>query len=741
MRHPGLFILCGIALAAPAAAQEPLVDPGQKTVRVVRTDVPPVIDGDLGDAVWTRAAVVDDLHQTEPIEYAAPYERTEIFILYDDDALYVGVRLYDTDPALITANNMRQNDNVAQDDRFYVTIDPFNDRRSGYYFGINPNGVRSDGLYRNVSEFYGDWETIFQAAAGRFAEGWTGEFEIPFKSISFDPTTDTWGLNFSRGIVRKDENLAWVSRNRQYNPSIAGLAVGFEGLKQGIGLDVVPSASARQSRAMSSDPLVPDADEAELEPSLDLAYKLTPQLNGSLTINTDFSATEVDDRQVNLDRFPLFFPEKRDFFLREADIFEFGGIGGQRQTSIPGFNSLAQNGRPFYSRRIGLSPTGEPIDLDYGGKISGRAGRFELGVLSVRQDDFASIPADNLSVIRAKAGVLEESTLGFIVTEGNPSGDLHNSLAGIDFQYHNTRLPGGRTLDADAWYQESDTEGVDSDQASFGVGVRVPTSEGIRGRLEYREFEANFNPALGLLSRRGVSDAAASLGYMLRTRGDYLRQWLINVDVEHVDYLDDGSTQTHALMFRPMVLRNSAGDELTLAYQDLSEGLANPFEISPGIVIPPGLYALESWGIQLSTATHRKVVLRTRFVDYRDGGFYAGNRDDSFLELVWKPSPHFGTSLSYDYADIDLPQGSFVTRLVRAGVDFVFSSKLSWVNLIQYDNVTETAGINMRLHFIPQAGRELFFVVNHNLEDPDGDNSFHTATADLTAKVSYTFRF
>jgi hypothetical protein len=734
-------LLCGAALAAPAVAQESLVDPGQKTVHVVRTDSPPVVDGDLSEAVWARAAIVDDLHQTEPIEYAMPSERTEILILYDDDALYIGARLYDKDPELITANNMRQNDNVAQDDRFYVTIDPFNDRRSGYYFGINPNGVRSDGLYRNVSEFYGDWETIFQVASGRFEEGWTAEFEIPFKSISFDPTTDTWGLNFSRGIVRKDENLAWVSRNRQYNPSIAGLAVGFEGLRQGIGLDIVPSASARQSHTMSGDPLVPDADDTDLEPSLDLAYKLTPQLNASLTINTDFSATEVDDRQVNLDRFPLFFPEKRDFFLREADIFEFGGIGGQRQTSIPGFNSLAQNGRPFYSRRIGLSPTGEPIDLDYGGKISGRAGRFELGVLSVLQDDFATIPADNLSVIRARAGVLEESTLGAIVTEGNPSGSLHNSLAGIDFQYHNTRLPGGRTLDADIWYQESDTEGVDSDQASFGVGVRVPTSEGVRGRLEYREFEANFNPALGLITRTNVSHAAASLGYMLRTRGDYLRSWLINVDVDNVDYLNDGSTQTHALMFRPMVLRNDEGDELMVAYQDLTEGVADPFEISPGIVIPDGLYAIESWGVQLSTAAHRKLVVRARLVDYGDGRFFDGNRDDTFVELVWKPSPHFGTSVSYEYSDVDLPQGSFVTRLVRAGIDFVFSSKLSWVNLIQYDNVTETAGINMRLHFIPQPGRDFFFVVNHNLEDLDRDDDFHTATADLTAKVSYTFRF
>ena len=312
-------------LAAPLGAQQALTDPGQKSVRVVRTDTPPVIDGDLGDAVWERAAYVDDLHQTLPVEYAEPSERTEIYILYDDNALYVGVRLHDAEPDLITANNMRQNDQVWDDDRFFVMIDPFNERRSGYYFGVNPNGVRNDGLYRNISQAYRDWNSIFDVAAGRFEGGWTAEYEIPFKSISFDPTTDTWGMNFSRGIVRRGENLAWVSRDRAYDPSISGLAVGFEGLEQGLGLDVVPSASVIAERTFPQDPLTDGRSDTSLEPSLDVFYKLTPQLNTSLTVNTDFSSTEVDDRQVNLDRFGLFFPEKRDFFLRESDIFDFGG--------------------------------------------------------------------------------------------------------------------------------------------------------------------------------------------------------------------------------------------------------------------------------------------------------------------------------------------------------------------------------------------------------------------------------
>ncbi len=240
--------LCLAAGAVAAQSNEVLQDPGQKTVRVARTATRPVIDGDLSDAAWASAAVIDDLHQVTPVEYAEPDERTEISILYDDDALYIAARLYDTNPELITARNLRQNDNIGQDDRLYVTIDPFNDRRSGYFFGLNPNGVRADGLYRNVSEFYGDWDSIWDGAAGRFEGGWTAEYEIPFKSISFDPTTDTWGLNFSRTVVRKNEIIAWVSRNRAYNPAVSGLAVGFEGLEQGIGLEVVPSLAASRRK-------------------------------------------------------------------------------------------------------------------------------------------------------------------------------------------------------------------------------------------------------------------------------------------------------------------------------------------------------------------------------------------------------------------------------------------------------------------------------------------------------------
>ena len=727
--------LCAAAVTVSAQEGAPSPDTVQKTVRVVRTATPPVIDGSLDDAVWANAAVVDDLHQVSPTEYAEPYERTEVYILYDDNALYIGARLYDTDPSRITAKNLLQNDSVGQDDRFFVTIDPFNDRRSGYFFGVNPNGVRSDGLYRNVTEFYGDWDTIFRAAAGRFEGGWTAEIEIPFKSISFDPTTDTWGLNFSRTVVRKNETSAWVSRNRAYNPSVSGSAVGFEGLKQGLGLEIVPSLAVSQRRDF-----VTGASSSDTKPSIDLAYRITPQLNASLTVNTDFSATEVDDRQVNLTRFGLFFPEKRDFFLREADIFEFGGIGGQRQSQIPGLNALAQNGRPFFSRRIGLSTTGQIVDLDYGGKISGRVGPWELGALSIKQDAFGAVDASTVSVVRAKHEVLDESSVGVIATSGDPTSNVGNSLTGADFLYRNTRLPGGRSIESDVWYQRSDTEGVHGDQAAYGMSFRYPTSQGFRGTIQYRAFEDNFNPALGFMDRRGIGDTYLNLGYMLRKREGYLESWLFNFDYERIDFLD-GGLQEEAFFLRPFTFTNRTGDSIMLALSDFTEVVLTPFQIYPGILLPPGTYDSDTRGIQFSTGSHRKLAVSGRFVDYPDGKFYGGSRFDQWVQLTWRPSARFLGSLSYEYDDVVLPQGAFEVRLVRAEFDIAFSSTLSLVNLIQYDNVSKVAGVNIRLHWIPEAGREVYFVINHNLEDLDDNGRFHSQFSDVTAKVNYTFRF
>jgi len=730
-RHPYSLpcLLLFLSLYQSAEAQPTVpADPGQKLVTIVRTDTPPVIDGELDDAVWENAAFFDDFHQVNPAEYTEPSERTEIYLLYDDDALYVGARMY-IDPDQITANVLRQNGNMIGDDTLFVTLDPFNNQRGGVFFGINPYAVRRDGLYRNVSEFYSDWDTIFFAETSFFENGWTAEYEIPFKSLSFDPESDTWGLNITRTIQNRAEDMAWVSRNRRWDPSSSGRVTGFEGLQQGVGLDIIPSMSLNSERTYS-----PETSDFTTNPSLDMIYKITPSLNGSLTFNTDFSATEVDDRQVNLTRFNLFFPEKRDFFLREADIFEFGRIGAQGGV---GGGADSQNGRPFFSRTIGLGNAGQIVDLDYGAKVSGRIGNWEVGALSIRQSDYASIEAETLSVLRAKVGIGGESTIGAIYTDGDPHSNIDNSLSGVDYLYRNSRLSGGRIMEVSAWYQQSDTQGLQGDDSAGGISFSMPNNAGFRYNAAIKQVEKNFNPGQGFVSRRGVEDMSAAIGYTYRPDSGPLQSVFAGMDAQRIEEID-GGLQSQEISITPFNMTSNTGDVIFMRSNFSKEVLKVPFEIYPGVVIPAGEYAFENHGIEIQGADFRKVAGR---LAYLEGSFYSGDQARLFGSLSWAPSPKFRTNIGFNITDVELPEGDFTTRLLTAGIDYVFSSTLSWVNLIQYDNISETAGINMRLHWIPEIGKELFFVINHTLEDYDRDNRFNSTFSDVSLKFSYTFRY
>jgi len=690
----------------------------QKAIAMVRTDTPPVIDGVLDDAVWANAAYLDEFHQIIPVEYAEPTERTEVRLLYDDDALYVAAKLF-IDPDDITANILKQNTTIfSSDDYFSVSFDSFNTQRGGYFFGINPNGVRADGLYRNISQFYGDWDSIYYAETRIVEDGWIAEFEIPFKSISFDPTNDTWGMNFSRRIQSKNEQMVWVSNDRRFDPSSSGLATGMQGMNQGLGLDIVPSTSITNDRNY-----IAGTSDTNIEPSLDVFYKLTSGLNASMTVNTDFSATEIDDRQVNLTRFSLFFPEKRDFFLREADIFEFG--------------RLNQNGRPFFSRRIGLSRGGQTIDLELGGKISGRIGDWELGALSIRQDESLGVDADTLSIVRVKKGIFAESQVGAIVTEGNPTANLDNSLAGMDFLYRKSNLPGGRIFEVSSWYQQSSTEGIAGDDSAAGISVALPSQEGLTGRVLFNRFEDNFNPALGFANRVGVDQSVAEINYNWRPDTGPFQSLYFSAEWERFDD-SAGNLQSESVSFTPLELTTDIGDAMFLRSNFSTEVLVTPFQIYPGVVLAPGEYDFENHGIEFRGANFRRVTGR---VAYIEGTFWSGRQKRVFGNVTWTPSPRIKANVGFNITNAKLPEGDFITRLLTAGFDYVFSNKLSLVNLVQYDNVSETLGINMRLNWIPVPGQEFFFVVNHNMEDYDRDNRFHSAAFTVTAKFSYTFRY
>ena len=696
-----------------------------KVLDMVHTDTPPVIDGVM-DQVWDSAALIDDFHEVEPTEYSAPSERTEIRVLYDEDFLYVSGKMFYDDPELITVNRMIQGAGLRYEDRMMVYINPFNDGRNGYLFITNPNGLRIEAILENVTERNFDWTAIWFADAALTDYGWFAEIAIPYKSISFDPTSEDWGFSVRRGIPAKSEAIAWTSYNRNVDPSNFGTISGLRDLQQGKGLDVIPSASATYRKQYD-----PSSSDSEIEPHLDAFYKFTPNLTGALTINSDFSATDVDARQVQLSRFSIFFPEQRKFFLQEADIFEFGG--------------LDQNGKPFFSRRIGIGPSGEQLDLEIGGKLTGRIGDWNVGALAVQQAGNAgNVPEDgelvddsDLFVGRASVNVLGQSTIGGILTYGNPTSDLDNSLVGVDFNYLNTRSWENVTVDGQLWYQQSDTEGMGGDQSAWGVKIRSPNETGWRGKYEFNHFGENFFPALGFANRTGVDKNEAGLGYIWRFDSSAPIRSLSNFAEWQRFTNMDGDVETETLFVTLAEVENQTGDEFELYWIDNREVLTEPFEITDGVVIPVGDYSFQTWGGEIETGGQRKLQAT---LSLEEGGFFDGDILTAKAKFEWLPNPHFSGVFEYEYNDVDLPAGQFETRLVRIRTDIALNADWAWITTAQYDNQSDVLGVNSRLQWIPKAGTEFYVIYNGGWID-ENRMGFETIGESATIKLSHTFRF
>ena len=693
--------------------------PARKSIAATRAEQPPVLDGRLDDAVWQQAAVVEDLHVVVSNEFGEPSQRSRIYVAFDDEALYFAARFWDSEPGKVVAKVLRKTDVSFGEDGFSIILDPFDQGRSGYMFDVNPNGMRSEGLFTDADRQNWEWEGIWDAAAQLDGEGWTAEVAIPLKSLSFDPARDAWGLNFTRWLGRDNEQFGWVSYNRTQNLSRSGLLQGLSGLQQGRGLDITPGL-----RTGSSRDYVTDEENTFLEPSLDVVWKMTPSMTAALTLNPDFAGTTADARQINLTRFDLFFPEQRAFFLQDSDIFEFGRIQNE-------------DGRPFFSRRIGLDDGGETLTLDGGLKMAGRAGPWSVGALAVRQDSATGPDTANLFVGRIATNVLAESTIGAIVTSGNPDETRDNSLAGLDFHYLNTRLGEARTFEASAWYQQTSTEGLEGDEAAYGLSVAMPNSRGWRGEAAYKVLEENYFPALGFASRTDIVDIGAELGYTWRPSGRWVRSINSGIDGQFVNAIN-GRDQSQEIGLRLIEVENQTADRLELEHSFVEERLAESFEISDGIVIPAGTYSFDRACASLVTGEHRVIASNTTVCG---GEFYDGDIVVVGTKITWRPSAHLKVTLGGEYNDVDLPQGDFITRLLTLNADIAFNVAWSWENFLQYDNVSDTIGVNSILRWIPRAGRETVLAINSQLEDFDQDRNFRSYTSDLTLKLSHTFRF
>lgn len=721
-------------------------DSDRKTIRIHRLEVAPTIDGYIGPDEWANAARVHDLHEVEPVEFTAPSERTVWYVAASDSALYIAAYAYNSQPGEIVARVLRQGASLDDDDSMSIIVDPFNNKRSGYSFTLNPNGVRAEAIYTSPTRYSDDWNGVWRGAAKIVDDGWTMEMALPFSTVTFDPENDTWGINFSRRIARHAEQIAWQSRNGQINPAVSGQAYGLEGLNQGLGLDVIPSASVNYFTSPEHN--ATESQEVNLNASIDLSYKLTPALNALITINTDFAATEVDGRRLALDRFDLFFPEKRSFFLADFDIFQFGAVptGNDDGDRTPGLLS-GHNGLAFFSRRIGLTGDSEPVDIVAGTKISGRIANFDIGSLYILQDGYVNRSSDridqsDLFVTRISSGVLEESTAGLIVTSGDPESNTNGSLVGADFLYRNTRLGTNRSVEGNFWIQKSNNADIGSQDTAWSANIGFPASVGFSGGIQIQEVEENFRPALGFANRTGVRLYAAETEYknVLSNRGA-VRELEHSLEYTQWRYLDSDSIQSEKMELKPLEIRTVDDDRASLDISLHKERLLSgeqPLE-AIGILLAPGEYSFDRFEALMRSARHRPLAFELQ-ID--DGEWFSGDRFRIRPQLQWRPNKRFAAELTYDYNKYEFPEQSAVTKQITLENEVALNANWSTVMLAEYDNVSDSIGINARLHHNMAAGRDIWFVVNHNMvRDAAIGDRFRSSESMAVAKIQYTLRF
>lgn len=700
------------------------------TVEIGWTKNPPTIDGHFSPEEWSDAAYVDGLTQATPDPGGAPTQRTEVWIMTDEDHFYFAARLWDTNPEEIIAYAMARDSDLRTDDRFGFTIDPFLDRQNGYFFQVNSNGSRRDSLLEGGG-FESSWDGRWYAKTSVDEKGWIVEIALPYATINFDPAANVWGFNMARGIRRRNEIDRWSDPVRERfltSMGTAGYLVGMKGVSQGLGLQVVPASTLR--RVDDANQVEGDDEErhyTRIDPSLDAFYKVTPSLTTSLTVNTDFGESEVDDRQVNLSRFALFFPEKRDFFLQDGLIFNFA--------------NLTENGRPFFSRRIGLGEDDEPEGILAGGKVTGRIGRFKVGLLDVVLDEHDQVDQQNMLVARAAAN-FGESTVGVILTHGDPSAMGNNTVIGGDFNYRNSDFLGGKSLFGNAWIQNSFSDpdsgptvsstAIDGSGLAYGGQVEYPNDK-INWKVSARVFDDEYNPALGFTNRVGIRDYKGELRRRWRPDSDLLQTVDSKVDGRIVTGFSP-EIETGAFTWTVLDLTSPIGDAIRFQYSHRYEFVQTDDAFS-SFSVPVGRFHFDEGQIRITTSKNRWVGGE---VLVGGGSFFDGTRTRARADLSFRFSKFVQMGVVYAIDDIHLPNGDELIHLLSARLSLLPSADISWVTLVQYDNVSDSVAINSRVRWIIEDGREVFLVLNQGLDTSDGVEAGRTAPL---VKLQWTFRF
>ena len=696
------------------------------------------LDGKLDESFWNSISGISDFLVQEPIEGGIPTENTVIKIAYDNKYLYIGAIFYDSDPEGIKAFKMRKDAPLNTDDRFMWILDTYLDGRNAYFFEINPRGLMGDGLLsigqgRSLNK---DWDGIWRPWTHIGDYGWSAEIRIPFHTLNFDPKISSWGINFQRTIRRKNEEILWTGHKRNqgiFRPQDAGLLIGLENISQGLGLELVGYGKAEASK-VEKDLGEGYIKNGNIDAGLDINYNITPGLKASLTLNTDFAETEVDDRQINLTRFPIRFPEKRDFFLEGANIFRFAPSSGVY---------------PYFSRRIGLQ-SGNPVPISFGGRFIGKIGKVEVAAQQVRTRETDFIDSEDFSVIRVKQNFLKESSIGILYTRRhtNKGKDFvpplpdRNTL-GVDLSLNTSTFLKNQNLQFQAFAILHNPNSLDNtdknvwDRSARGLRFNFP-NDPWSGSLSYREFGVFYDPAVGFSRRNSFRRVEPRIRFSpILEKSPIIRELQWELSFENLMSLG-WKKLTQNIRLTPLSIRFESGDEISYQFIRNFERLEYNFNIlgDNSIIIPIGNYTNWSHQIEIETANHRKIVYELELISE---GFWSGKRTEYQNNLTIRPLEGINLSFGYIYSKVNLKEGNFKTNLIRILGDFDFSPFISFSSNVQYDDISKQIGMNNRFKYTLTPGSDIYFVYNHNWIGDKG--KYITSSMLGTTKITYTQRF
>lgn len=710
--------LCGSGLAAQQSAQWSVAPTRLAEGESV------TVNGSFDEPAWQRAAVLGKLTQVEPVEGASPSQPTRVRVAYDSESLYFAIECFD-DPSEVRARIMTRDERLDPDDRVELWFDTYDTRRFAFWFQIGAAGSKGDGLISaGGSRFNKRWDGIWYGKSRLTGSGWQAEVALPFETVGFREGHSTWGFNFRRRKRAAGEDLRWASplvAYRFFDLAVGGKLTGLVGMQQGLGLDVVPyvKVNASRDRAQRSS-FTRDGDVG-----LDATYKITPSLNFMVTLNTDFAETEVDERRVNLTRFPLLFPEKRDFFLQDAGLFEFGKPTGYRRSA---------DTMPFFSRRIGIDADGRAVPILGGMKVTGRAGDWNIGTLGVVQDATAVDREKALGVSRVSYNVGRESSVGMIATGGRPVGSGDAATVGGDFQLKDSRFFGpGHSAALWGYWMASQNDGP-GDGAAYGV-LASTRSRSWSHRLSFDAVGSNFSPELGFVRRAGIKTYAGETEYTWRS-GDFVRKIEMNFRPKLVRTTGNGK-DSWDLPLRWCELEFASQDRISLQSERSFERIPD-FEIRPGLTVAGGDYTSTRHQASLNTSTARPLSLQL-FGEY--GDFFSGTLARWSVEPTLFASRYVRLSAQYGHYKARLDEGRFTTRVTEGRVDFTFSPDLSWRSLVQYDSDSKDMTVQSRVRWIVEPGQDLFLLVVYGWNRPFLGAPLIPTTQDLALKFAYTLRF